>query len=157
MIWLLLVVCEKYQLKKKTSGRTWYRYMMIRKCYLVNWRVLPNFNCQCCYWLLSNPWWRHNVNLLSEITTFLWLIIAAGQVQSLMITWGVWLKQEKVLPTCAGWAPVLTVMISQAKSIPHRQPPIMMFLSSFWQIQSKAMCGLKHLLQREIISILPKV
>lgn len=65
-----------------------------------------------------------------------------------MISWDIWLElEEKVLATCPGWAPASTVLIGQTKFVQCRQPPIMMFLTSFWQCQSRVMCGLKHLLQ----------
>lgn len=58
----------------------------------------------------------------------------AGHVQTLMISWDVWLEQEeKVLAPCPGRAPALTVMVGQTKFIPCHQSPIMMFLTSFWQ------------------------
>lgn len=48
-----------------------------------------------------------------------------------MISWNVWLDwEEKVLATCPGWAPGLTVLIGQTQFILRRQPPITMFLTS---------------------------
>lgn len=69
-------------------------------------------------------------------------------MQSLMISWNVWLDwEEKVLATCPGWAPALTVLIGQTQFISRRQPPITVFLTSIWRGQSRVMRGLKHLLQ----------